>query len=205
MGKRRWVIGSEVSAADLVFKLSNFLLSMHYSLLHDWLLFFEFDDLLLHVFVFPALFVNLLGKVFKVWHYVGVNDLYVLVVLGGQVVLHEPNFLTQQFYLFFVLSQSLLSLHNNVLKKEKNCSEMRNVHRPMQTYFNSFDWTFHIFVLRDVQLNWLSHWSHPCSLNNIQIGQSTDHEHHISLHLLPSLVKRLTWVCVLTDIILINY
>ena len=57
-----------------------------------------------------ALSGDLVSEFVEVGHYEGVYHLDVLVVLCGEVVFHESDFLTQHVDLFFVLPHVLLRL-----------------------------------------------------------------------------------------------
>ena len=59
---------------------------------------------------------DLVRKLLKVCHDEWVDDLNVFVVLGGQVIFHKTDFLSQQINLFFVIAHLNLGTLNNVLK-----------------------------------------------------------------------------------------
>ena len=82
------------SAANLFFELGDFVSKVDDHLLHHGLLLLELDQLLLHMFVFLLLFDDRVRQLLKVGHYKRVHYFDVLVVLCGQVVLHQGNLLS---------------------------------------------------------------------------------------------------------------
>ena len=65
--------------------------------------------------IFFALASDLVRQLVEVGHYEGVDNFNVLVILGGEVVFHETNFLAKHVDLLFVLSHVLLRLFNEKL------------------------------------------------------------------------------------------
>ena len=82
-----------ISHAYLVLKLGNFLLCLHDELLEARFVFLLFDELRLQMIVLFPLPSDLVGELLEVGHDEGINHLDVLVILSGQVVLHEPDLL----------------------------------------------------------------------------------------------------------------
>ena len=64
--------------------------------------------------VLLSLVVYLAGQLLKISHNKRVDNFDVLVVLGGQMVLHQPNFLSQQINFLLVVTHTSLRLLNDV-------------------------------------------------------------------------------------------
>ena len=97
------------SVTNLVLELCNFLVASHDGLLNDRFLALQLHYLFLHMIVLPCLLNDARLELFKVSHDVRVDDLHVLIVLGGEVVLHEADFLSKHLDLLLVLSQARLA------------------------------------------------------------------------------------------------
>ena len=103
------------SEANHVLQLCNLLTGCEDALLHEWLLLFELYDLSCHQFVLFLLLVDTVLQVLKIRHDIRIDYFHILVVLGGQVILHESNLLPQHLDLLLVLSEALLRVGNNIL------------------------------------------------------------------------------------------
>lgn len=105
----------EASDADLVLESRNFVLAVNDGLLDSAFIALEFDQLPLEVVVFLALEVNLRSEVLEVSHYERIEHFYVLVVLSGQMVFHQTNFLPQKVDLLLVIPQQHHAVLNELL------------------------------------------------------------------------------------------
>ena len=126
------MLNLQLSLAHGVFKLSNFLIRLHDSLLQNRLFSLQFQDLLLHVIILSILLADGDLQVFEVLHNVRVDNFDIFIVLGRQMVLHQSNLLPQQFNFFFVLTQNLL--------------------RGLNPFFDTFDVCAHTVVVGILQL-----------------------------------------------------
>ena len=67
--------------------------------------------------VFLSLRSDLVGELLEVGHDERVDNLHVLVILGGQVIFHQSDFLSQQFNLLFVITHLDLRTFDYILQR----------------------------------------------------------------------------------------
>ena len=93
---------------------------LHDHLLTDALFLLQFNQLLLHVFVFFLLLDDRVRKFFEVGQNIRIHNFYVFVILSGQVVFHQSDFLSEHFETNSCLFFSGLQLKGILCCKNSN-------------------------------------------------------------------------------------
>ncbi len=98
-------------------QLRKLLLCLHDELLQARLIFFQFNQLFLQLVVFIFLSANLSIKLIKVCHDEWVDHLDVFIVLRGEMVLHQRDFLSKQVDLLLVVPHVRHRVSNDALNE----------------------------------------------------------------------------------------
>ena len=88
------------------------MLALHDGLLDEGLVPLDLQELLLHVIVLSLLFNNARLEVFKVGHHIWVNDLDIFIILRGQMIFHQTDFLSEHLNLFLIFAKGNLGVSN---------------------------------------------------------------------------------------------